>query len=530
MDQLQQRHLNTACHMRSLKLKPEPCERLVEISGPRDAPVHRPLAEQPLSSGISRWTFQPGSAYIADMAEKSLNALNRDIRALYTKGHEALIRDNFDYAIDLFNQVLAREPGLYECRKELRSAQQRKAGSGGGFFKRFLSSAGSQPNVARAQLAVQKNPAEAMQIAEQILNNDPTNASAHRVIVEAARILEMPRTASTSLEILLRNHPQDKDVAIKLAIALGEIGEAQRAERILGEMIRLNPGDNELAQALKNLSARKTLDEGGYEALADGSGSYRDILRDKNEAVSLEQENRQVRDEDAVDRLIRDYETRLSREPNNLKLVKDLGELHTQKKSWDKALGYYARLKNSDAGGDAGVDRAITETTLRKYNDQLASVDPDSPDREEIIARLQIEKEAFAFGESQKLVDRFPTDLQIRFDHGVLLFEQGKIAEAISEFQKAQSNPHRRVASMNYLAQCFAKRKMYDLAARTLQNAIKEKLVFDDEKKELVYNLGDVLDKLGKKAEAAEQFKLIYEVDIGYKDVSARVEQFYAGG
>ena len=82
---------------------------------------------------------------------------------------------------------------------------------------------------------------------------------------------------------------------------------------------------------------------------------------------------------------------------------------------------------------------------------------------------------------------------------------------------------------MNLLAQCFARRKMYDLAARRFQDAIKEKLVFDDEKKELLYNLGSVLESMNKKEEAIEQFKLIYEVDSAYKDVAAKVEGYYGG-
>lgn len=464
------------------------------------------------------------------MAEKSLSALPRELRALYTKGHEALVRENFDYAISLFNQVLAKEPTLYECRKELRTAQQKKAGSGTGFFKKMLSSASSQPLVARAQMALHKDPAEALQLAEQILNNDPTSSSGHRIIVEAARILELPRTAVMSHEVLFCNSPRDRDVAIRYADALAEVGEAKRAVQILGELLRVSPGDNELAQALKNVSARKTLDEGGYEALADGSGSYRDILRDKEQAVALEQENRQVRTEDTAERLIREYEARLKNEPKNLKLVKDLAELHAQKKQFDQALAYYQQLKASDVGGDAGLDKAITETVLRRYDYQIETADPNSPDRDELIARLQVEKQTFSLAESQKLVERFPTDLQLRFEYGQLLFELGKISEAISEFQRAQANPHRRVASMNYLAQCFAKRKMYDLAARTLQNAIKEKAVFDDEKKDLIYNLGVVLESLGRNNEAVEQFKLIYEVDIGYRDVAARVDAYYAAG
>ena len=66
-----------------------------------------------------------------------------------------------------------------------------------------------------------------------------------------------------------------------------------------------------------------------------------------------------------------------------------------------------------------------------------------------------------------------------------------------------------------------------DFAARTLQSAIKEKLVFDEDKKEMTYNLGNVLESMGKKDEAIEQYKLIYEVDSSYKDVAAKVEASY---
>src|SRR5207245_6364037 len=108
------------------------------------------------------------------MAEKSLNELPRELRMLHTKGNDALQRENFDYAIDLFGQVLAKEPRLYEVRKALRKAQLRKAGGGGGFFKKMLSTAGSSPMVAKGKLALGKDPAEALNIAEQILNSDPS--------------------------------------------------------------------------------------------------------------------------------------------------------------------------------------------------------------------------------------------------------------------------------------------------------------------------------------------------------------------
>src|SRR5262245_29610372 len=132
------------------------------------------------------------------MAEKSLNELPRDLRVLFTKGHEALQRDNFDYAIDLLNQVLAREPGLFECRKELRAAQLRKAAGGSSFMKKMWSNASSSPQIAKGQMALRRSPAEALPIAEHVLNTDPMNSAAHRLIVEAAKALDMPRTAVLS--------------------------------------------------------------------------------------------------------------------------------------------------------------------------------------------------------------------------------------------------------------------------------------------------------------------------------------------
>jgi tetratricopeptide (TPR) repeat protein len=446
---------------------------------------------------------------------------------LFTKGNDALQRENYDYAINLFNQVLDKEPTLYDARRALRNAQLRKSGSGGGFFKKMLSSAGSSPMVAKGQLALRSDPAAALQIAEQILNSDPNSGPAHRLIVEAATIMQMPKTAVLSLEILVRNSPKDIDVAIKFASALADVGEVVRAERFLTELSRSYPNDGDLTHALKDISARRTMDKGGYDALADGSGSYRDILKNEAEAVSLEQENKQVKTEDTAQRLIEEYELRLKTDPQNLKLLRDLADLYNQKKDHDRALSYLNRLKASGSGADASLDRGIAETMVRKFELQISQLDPEAPDHAEQLAKLQAEQKAYQLAECQKRAERFPTDLQIRFELGQLYFQAGKIGEAIKEFQKAKANPHRAIASMNYLAQCFARRGIDDLAATTFQEAIKEKVLFDDEKKDLIYQYGTLLEKMGKREEAIAQFKVIFAVDAEYRDVEEKMSKFY---
>lgn len=461
------------------------------------------------------------------MPEKGLNEVARDLREMYQKSNTALLRQNFDYAITILTQVLQREPGFFDARQALRAAQFKKSGGGSSFFKKMIGGASTQPLIAKGQMALRKNPLEAIQIAEQVLTSDPSSSGGHKLLAEAALAADLPRTACLSLEILLKDNPRDYDLSMQYGEALARAGQVPKAEAVYSELMKYYPHKGEIATALKDLSAQRTLTEGGYDELADGQGSYRDVLKDKDEAVQLEQEHRAVKTEDVAERLIAEYEAQLRREPNNLKRLRDVAELYTQKKQYDRALEYYERIRKAE-GGDASIERAIADTTLRRFGHLIEQLDQSAPDYAEQLAALQKEKDAWELSECQKRVEKYPTDLLIRFDLGQLYLKNKRITEAIQEFQKAQSNPAKRVAAMGCLAQCFAARGMNDLAARKLQEALKEKPGFDDEKKELIYQLGCVLEKMGKTEEAIEQFKQIYETDIGYKDVAAKVDAYYA--
>jgi tetratricopeptide (TPR) repeat protein len=473
--------------------------------------------------------FSRSTAYAAAMPEKQASQVPRALRELYDKGVTALQRNNLDYAIAIFMQVLAQEPGYFDAREALRATQFKKSGGKGGFFKKIVGTASSSPMIAKAQMTLRSNPLEAIATIEQVLAGDPNNASAHRVLAEAALAADLPKTAILSLEIILKNSPRDRETTLLLADALAQAGNVPKAEALLADLLRARPTDAGVAQALKNLSARRTLDEGGYQALSDGTGSYRDILRDKEQAVALEQEKREVKAEDVSGKLLADLERRIAADPKNLKNLRSAAELFLQRKEYDKALEYYHRIIATEGAADPSVEKAITETTLKKFDQDLERLDPGVPDHADQAARIRAARAEFLLHDTKRRAEKYPTDLQIRFELGQLYLEAGRVSEAIQELQKAQANPHRRLAAMGLLAQCFAKRGMNDLAARKLQEAIKEKTGFDDEKKELIYALGAVLEAMGKPDEAIEQFKQIYEHDIGYKDVAARVDAYYAG-
>jgi tetratricopeptide (TPR) repeat protein len=80
---------------------------------------------------------------------------------------------------------------------------------------------------------------------------------------------------------------------------------------------------------------------------------------------------------------------------------------------------------------------------------------------------------------------------------------------------------------MNMLGKAFWKRNMKDFAQKQFAEAASELIPMDALKKELIYNLGCILEESGKKDEALAEFKKIYEVDYQYRDVAQRVESSY---
>lgn len=463
------------------------------------------------------------------MPEKSASEIPRGVREQYEKGVTALERNNLDYAIELLLGVLKAEPAFLAGREALRKSGLRKASQGTGLFKKLVNSASSSPALAKARMMTDSQPLEAMFVAEQVIASDPKSSLAHDIFAKAALAAGFPRSAILSLEAMRQESPADKDVSIRLSQAYAAIGQNDKAEAIFAALLKHHPNDPHLSEMAKNISACRTLNEGGYQNLADGTGNFRQALKNKDEAARLEQESRITKDAAQSQNLIEQYAARLATEPENIKLLKNIAELYAQQKDFYNAIDYYNKIEQIPGALDATLEQARNDAIVKRFNQVIEELDPALEDYEQQKADLAAQRDAFVLSDCLARVAKYPTDKAIRFELGVLYFNLGRIAEALPEFQQAENNPHRRLQAMLYSARCLAARNMNDMAARKLQAALKEKLGFDDERKELLYTLGCVLEKMGKKEEAMDQFKHIYEVDTKFRDVEQRVNDYYSG-
>jgi tetratricopeptide (TPR) repeat protein len=459
------------------------------------------------------------------MPEKTSDNISRQARDLYNKAIGALERNNIDYAIEMFIQCLSLEPNFTQGRKFLRAAQMKKLEAGSSGLRRMFGSAKSATLLPKAKMAVSKNPTEAMLLAEQLLTEDPKSAQALQLLAEAADNAGYPETTAQTLEYLTKLNARDTKTLHWLAKTYFKIEKYDLGRDAYERIIQINPGDFEAQKGLNEATARNAMKGGGWEEAT----SFRDALKNEKEAVALEQASRVIRAEDMTENLIRETLQKLSQEPDNPVFKRELGRLYAQKGDFDAALQYLEALFNAEAGSDPSLEKEIGDikvkritTALTEKKKQLLN-NPDDTVLQAKIAELEQQQDQVLLSETIRLVERYPNDLMYRYDLGVLYMKTGNIQDAVEQFQKSVGQPQRRVASLNFLGQCFQQMELHDLAIDQYLRAIEEVPGMDGVKKELIYNLGSAYEALGETDKAIVEYKKIAAVDFSYKDVRAKI-------
>lgn len=457
------------------------------------------------------------------MAIVKLEEVDRPLRAMFEKGTSALERDNFDYAIDIFMTLLESEPKLMQARQLLRAAEIKKFRQDNkGQMAHTISSITGIAAVMGASAAMKKNPLKALQKAEKLLHKDPLNKQFLNLHAQIAMAADMPELAVHSLSVAQEAYPDDKAVLKRLAELYKEIGETNRAKECYENLMKMDPDNPEFIKSYKDAAARDTMHTGGWE----GAKDYRDLIKDKDEAQRLEQSAKAVKTNKDIQDLLSETELKVKQDPDNINYKRALADLYAKSERYEEALELLDEAQKKTGGGDPQVDRAITAIKTSYFDHKIAELE-QAGDKEGAEAK-RAEKENFVFDNTKDRTVRYPNDLQIKYDYGILLFERGEINEAIQQFQLSQRNPQKRISSLYYMARCFKHKQQYDIAAEQLEKAASELHVMNDQKKEIFYELGEIYEAIGDTQKAGKYFKEIYSVDISYREVASKIEGTYS--
>ena len=450
-----------------------------------------------------------------DLEPKHLN--------LWKKGMLAVEQKNWEYAVSLVLPVVKEVPTFLDGRMILRRAEGetvkggRKMSFGGGLFR-----GGSK-----------KDPWEAIaDLEENVFQKDPFNVSANQQLYELAMRLQYPDLAGFALETIRMGQPDNTKVMHTLAQHYMAHEHPDKASEIYRQIVKIDPRDMEATKGEKDAAARSSIKNQGWGA----EGDFRKSMKNADEANELELLNKQGMTPEQMEGLLGRVIERYNQDQTNFNTVKTMADLYERLGQIENALMFYDYALTLNPG-DVALQRRtemvrdkVQDTQIQQMQADIEA-NPDAPDIEEKraqLAEIRRSRSAASISEAKIRVDRNPTDKTLRYDLGQAYFNAGMYTEAIPELQQAKGNPHIRIKAMLMLGRCFERKNMNDLAESALAEASKELSIMDNTKKELLYELALVYQKMNKRELYLDSLKEIYNADYGYRDVAHRVESSYA--
>lgn len=450
--------------------------------------------------------------------------LDPKYQALWKKALISAERKNWEYVIDQVLPIVTANVGFMDGRKLLRSAEGEATGGAGG--KKFsFGLGGFKPSS-------KKEPAEAIaDMEENVFRKDPFNLNANEQLYDIAMKMSFPDLAAFALETIRAGHPENTKHMHKLAQHYMAHKQPELAAEVYRLIVVVNPRDMEAMQGEKNAAAQSSIKNQGW-----GSANFKDAMKDSGEAAKLEMLSRQGMTQEQMEQFLAETIEQYNANQGDIVIVKRMSDLYERLGQLDTALMFYDYALTLNAG-DVALQRKVEilrdkvqEQKIEEYEREIET-NPDAPDIDDKraqLAEIRRQRASVVISEAKTRVDRNPTDKTLRFELGQAYFSAGMYGEALPELQQAKSSPNLRIKAILMLGRCFEKKNMNDLAKTSFMEASKELLIMDATKKEVLYELANVMEKMGDKAGSLDALKEIYNADYGYRDVAHRVESSYS--
>ncbi len=461
------------------------------------------------------------------MAEQLDMEISKRARELLDKGLSAMERNNFVYAVDMFSAALRLEPRFLKARKLLRAtAIKRFKMSGGGPLRRVAAALSGFPLLVAGHVALKFGKAfKALELSEKLILKDPFNLLFIRLLCDAAESASMPEAAIHMLVLSREHYPDNTDLIMRLGKLYTSMDQMNEARECFEKVVQLRPRDTASLRNLKDAMARDSMSRGGWREAGKEGGSYRDLIKDKRQSAALEQEDKIVRTAKGIELLIEEGEARVKDAPSNVTERRALANLYVQAGRFDDAVNLLEEGMKLPGASDQSMAQMAAGVRIKQFDQEITELREagDVAGAEAVESR----KRDFAFENAKSRVKQYPNDLPIRFEYGLLLYEKGELDEAIQQFQMSERNPALRVRSLYQIALCFKEKQQFDMARSQFEAAAEGLSDMGDMKKAVFYELGQVLESIGDVEQALSRYKQIYQVDIRYKDVAAKIEGAY---
>lgn len=447
-----------------------------------------------------------------------------DLSGLYKKGMEAFERRNYDYAVQMYSQILELQPNSPDAFKYLRATALKRE-EGGGKMSKTSSLFGAAKSKG---FVLAKKWDKAFSACVKTLSTSPRDVANFMMLGDSAYNLGHLEIAVAAYIAVTELGP-NFDAYFNLAQIYRDQEDFAKAQESADRARQLNPTNRDLAKFMKDLSAVSFQASSNIEKVATSArGDFKEGLRNQGQAEELIDDAKILRTDEEIDaalkRAMRDYEEN----PSDKKLCRKVADLHWRKKQYKTAKEWFQKVLELDEGDSQSRDKmGDCDIVMHELNYKKKLALFQKAKTAEAKAEAQKARNNFLLvelREYQRRVKFHPSDLRLKYLLGEKYFAINKTDEAVSMFQQSVKDPKIKLESQHRLGQCFTRKGLHDLAIGQFEAALKELPLFNELKKNVLYELADCQEKAGKRADAKKNFADIYQNDISYKDVSKRLE------
>jgi len=432
------------------------------------------------------------------------------------KADEALRRKNWDFAVELYQQLLELSPDLGEARAGLRRSLKKRyeAKVGGSKFLRALGGAAPLA-MAKTLSKANKHDAAAKQL-ESYLTTNPLDEEANLLLGMSLEGAGHANSARAVYEFLAEIAPKSAEGLRRAGSMTRRLGDPAKALEYYERALQADPRDQEALRARKDIAAELALTGRGTPV-----AHSRDQIKDKDQARELDRATRMHLSDDDLRAELAKLESRYADAPDAELMIR-LSEVNEKLKDVDSALSWAERSLAYKKDSFDLVAR-VGDLRAKQLKKQIAEAGKRGDQAE--ADRLEGDLFTAEVQDWRRRVELRPADMASRLQLGRRLHKSGDIDGAMAELQKAATDPRARREAQVLLAQCFQAKGFLDLARAEYERALETSGPLDERGKEILYHLGGIAEAEGKSADARAFYARIFGVDVGYRDVATRMER-----
>ena len=467
-------------------------------------------------------------------AEQFSEADKARARAWFKKAADCRERREYDYAIECIIMGLDIWPEAVEDGHMPLSSlalQRHQAG-------------GKKPSMIDSlrKSMIGRNAKKCMLNAEELWAKDPSNAGYLDGLLKNANKAGYIHTVKWVTPLVFDSLRKDKkpnknrfkafrDALTEAAEKADQNGEPavscwllEQAVNALEYVYTRSPGDEDLRNEQRDLSGRLAIVKGKYQ----DADSFRESLQDGDKQKLLHDTERMKQADDSYDALVAAARAEYEAHPDVPVKLYALVDVLTRRETHEPEneaiallMDAFKRSRNYNfkLRADDVRLRQLTRRTrkLTKKAQLTGSEDDQQQLRLAQMEHRQIELDIF-----RERVEKYPTDLRLKFRLGRALFQAAEYDEAIPVLQAAQGDPRSRFQCQFLMGRAFYEKESYAQAAEVLKEVVDTYELTDDLSRDALYWFGRSREANSQIEEAKAAYGKLLRQDYNYADGDAR--------